>query len=396
MNIKKHFPIFQNYPDLVYLDNAASSHKPQVLIDALSFFYSNHNSNIGRGVYKLAELAQTDYDESKEIISRFFSCKAQNVVYTSGATESLNLASHISAQFIKNKKYIVLPITEHHANVLIWQKLAEKLNLQLYWVEQPELIENPLLLPPEVISNCGIFAFAHVSNVTGEVFPAKKWCNLAKQIGAITVIDGSQAVTSLEVDLQDLDCDLYAFSAHKLYGPMGLGVLIISEKLLNATPLKLGGGIIEDVSKTGFQLLEETSRFEAGTPNVANSYAFAQTLKWLESNDWSFHLKRMHELTIYLWNSLKEIPEIKLIEFNRNLPKTHICSFSIENIHAHDIGTFLAKFDIAVRVGKQCTYPLHEHLKINSSVRASIGLYNSEQDIDKLVIAVKECIKYFS
>lgn len=394
-NLKEDFPLFKKNSKLIYLDNAATTQKPYAMLDALNEYYIEFNSNVGRGVYQLAQLSEEAYNKSKKTVAQFLGCSDKNIVYTNGCTESLNLAGYISQQYIQGKKYIVLPISEHHANVLIWQEIANKSNLELYWIDDPELIMEPNKIDSTILKNTAIMALAHVSNVTGEVYPIENWCKVAKDIGAISVIDGAQAVTSLKVNIENIDCDFYALSAHKLYGPMGLGVLYISDKYLNSNPLKLGGGIIEDVEKKSHTLLDGNNRFEAGTPNVANAYAFGKTIDFLNENNWNDCLKYTHDLGIYLDQELKKIG-IEPLSLSNKFSKTHISSFRIPGIHAHDVGTYLAQKNIAVRVGKHCTYPLHMHLMVNSSVRVSIGIYNNKEDIDILINAIKECISYFN
>jgi len=395
-NIKGDFPLFKKNPKLIYLDNAATTQKPYAMLDALTEYYIEFNSNVGRGVYQLAQLSEDAYESSRKTLAKFLGCSNKNIVYTSGCTESLSLAAHISQQYIKEgKKYIILPISEHHANVLIWQDIAEKNNLELYWVSDADLILNPNNIDEEILKKTAIMAIAHVSNVTGEIYPVEKWCNLAKVIDAISIVDGAQAITSLKINIHEIGCDFYALSAHKLYGPMGLGVLYINNKYLNSSPLKLGGGIIEDVEQQSHSLLDGNNRFEAGTPNVANAYAFSKTIEFLNENNWIDLLNHTHELGKYLDQELINIG-IHPLSVSNKLSKTHISSFLIPGIHSHDVGTYLAQKNIAVRVGKHCTYPLHKHLKVNSSIRASIGIYNTKADIDVLIGSIKDCINYFN
>ena len=392
-NIKNNFPIFQNHKNLIFLDNASTTQKPEILITSLNDYYFNYNSNVGRGIYKLAELSENKYQESKEFIKKFFQAENYELIITSGSTESLNVAANISVNF-SNKKYIVIPFFEHHSNILIWQSLAKKLKLEIFWINELENFKNPKLILDNIKNDIGVIALTQVSNVTGELIPIEPWVQFAKEIGAITVIDGSQSVASLELNINELDCDFFAFSAHKLYGPMGLGGLFMKSKFLNSEPIKYGGGIIEDVTLEQFELIEGTSRFEAGTPNVANTYAFSNTLKWLKENNWTSLLKQTKDITLNLQYDLKNIG-IEPLFLSKDFKKTHICSFNLENIHPHDVGTYLANKNIAVRVGKHCAYPLHKKLNLNSSIRASLGIYNNEQDIKIFINTIKETINYF-
>jgi len=393
-NIKKHFPLLNKYKNLIYLDNAATTQKPDVMLSALNEYYTSFNSNIGRSVYNLANLSEKCFVDSKKIIANFIGCKKNNIIYTNGCTDSLNIAAYLAKQKIQ-KKYIILPISEHHANVLIWQRIAQENNFKLYWISEPELILNPNNIELDVLENTAIMALAHVSNVTGEIYPVEKWCKTAKEIGAISIVDGAQAVTSLRINLFQIDCDFYAFSAHKLYGPMGLGVLFVNDKFLDTIPLKLGGGIVEDVKQEYYILLEDITRFEAGTPNIANAYAFSKTIEFLNNNNWEQLLDNIHKLSTKLSEELINIG-ITPLSISNSFKKTHINSFVLPKIHSHDVGTFLDKKNIAIRVGKHCAHPLHSHLKINSSIRASLGIYNDENDITMFIKAIKECIHYFN
>lgn len=393
-NIKDYFPIYENNKNLIYFDNGATTQKPKVLIDSIVEYYSNYNSNIGRGVYKLAQASEDIYNNSKKNIHDFFNSSNYQLVFTSGSTESINIAAHIVSQNIHNKKTIILPFFEHHANILVWQELALKNNLNIYWVKEESEILNPENISQEILQDTFLIAFTHVSNVTGEIIPIQKWLSLSKSIGAISLVDGSQAVCSLELNINKLEPDFYCFSAHKMYGPMGLGILFINSKYINSKPLKLGGGIIQDVTFSGYELLENENIFEAGTPNVANAYAFSKTITWLKEQNWKNLIDYTHELNEYFVLKIKEL-NISPIIISKELAKTHITSFNLENIHPHDVGTYLAKKNIAIRVGKHCAHPLHEQLNINSSVRVSFGIYNNKEEIDFFIQQLKKCKLFF-
>lgn len=396
-NIKQDFPIFNTYPELIYLDNGATTQKPQAMIDGLSDYYSNKNSNIGRSVYNLAAISEDAYESSRNIIAKFVGAKNNNIVFTKGCTESINQVAYIASQLLKPKQKIIISIWEHHANILPWQRLAKEKDLELVIIEDEKILAFPELLDSTFWDNVGLIALSHVSNVTGQIHPIKNWCKIAKAHNILTCIDGAQGITSEIIDLKDIDCDFYAFSAHKLYGPMGIGVLYIDDNIINnpsIEPMFLGGAIIEDVTKYDYTLLADAHRFETGTPNVADVYAFAKTLEYLIDNKWVLLLEANHLLNNYLLNQLKKIPNIFIIE-PQFLPISHMVSFKVNNIHAHDIGTFLSTHNIAVRVGKHCTHPLHTFLNINSSIRVSIGIYNSQADIDFFIDKIKEALLFF-
>lgn len=393
MNIKNDFPIFNHYPSLVFVDNGSTSQKPQVLIDSLQQYYTQYNSNIGRGIYQLAEKSQNAFEESKVIISKFIGTQPDNLIFTSGATESMNMIAYFVNQLIPENSKILVSIYEHHSNLLIWQRLAKEKNLTLEFIKDDEILLNPHTLSTDFFSNVSVLALTHISNVTGQSFPIDKWISLCKENNVISVIDGAQGITSEVLDLDSLNPDFYSFSAHKIYGPMGLGVTYFSSKFLKLQPYKLGGGIIEDVEESGFELSEEINRFEAGTPNVANIFAFSQVLNYLTKKNWSLLIDSTHLLNQYFYEELTKLDFISIL-VSQN--KGNLTSFNINGIHPHDVGTFLSEKNIAVRVGKHCAYPLHYHLKINSSIRVSFAIYNSMEEVDYIIAIIKQCYQFFN
>lgn len=392
---KSHFPIFSNFPDLIYLDNAATTHKPQVMLDALQEYYSHKNSNIGRGVYELANLSEQAHEQSRKIIATFFGAQAQEVIFTQGATAGLNQVAYMLSSEVKAGQKIILSIFEHHANILPWQRLAKEKGLEIVFLSDSNSLAYPESLPDSFWNNVAIVALTHVSNVTGQTLPIEKWTQQAHRYGAKIVIDGAQGVSSYEINFHSLNVDYYVFSAHKLYSPMGVGVILCKFAEQNHPPLLLGGGIIEDVSTEDYILISG-NHFEAGTPNVADVYAFAKTLEYL-TPVWREQLANMKQLERYLVDKLKDEDGVFLInpEARKIFAHTHIVAFNIQGVHAHDVGTFLDNQHIAVRVGKHCTHPLHTHFHLSSSVRASLGIYNTQEDVDKLFKAVIECRNFF-
>jgi cysteine desulfurase/selenocysteine lyase len=396
MNFKKDFPIFTTYPELIYLDNGATTQKPQAMINALQDYYVTKNSNIGRSVYKLAELSENAYEESRKKIANFVGANKKNIIFTSGCTDALNQVAYLAGQILKPKQKIILSIFEHHANILPWQRLAKEKNLELVFIDNQNYLANPETIPIEFWDNVGLVALTHVSNVNGQIHPIEKWVAVSKLNNSLICIDGAQGIVSERINVTTLGCDFYAFSAHKLYGPMGLGILYIHPNMVNKflEPKNLGGGIIEDVEKDKYILLENATRFEAGTPNVADIYAFGKTLDYLNSNNWDELLLESHKLNEYLLSQLNTLEGISIIQ-SPNLPISHMVSFVVKGIHAHDMGTFLSNYNIAVRVGKHCTHPLHTFLGINSSVRVSLGIYNTKSDIDFLISKIIEAQTFF-
>lgn len=407
---KDMFPIFTKYPELNYMDSASTCQKPKFMIDSLSEFYSDYNSNIGRGAYPLADSALRIYEDSKTTIAKFFNTISENIAFTYSATDSLNQIAYFIEQQLENlpssKKngYLILSFAEHHSNILPWMRLAKKHNLKTYLSSIEELLD-PSIIPNEVKEKSIAYICSHVSNITGEILPIEKWIAESKLYNSYSVIDGSQAVGSFRVDLQKLFCNFYAFSAHKMYGPIGIGVLFMSTEILNKKnePFRLGGGIVDDIltqnnehfELISYNLVDSINKFEAGSPNVANAYAFAKTIDWMLSIQWYNCTMFMSALGKYMYKSLTK-NDIKFVEFSPELKKTHIASFIVPNVHSHDMATFLAKKGISVRAGKHCAYPLYDVLGVNSSTRASIGLYNTNKNIDDLVNNIHLAKQFFS
>lgn len=406
-NIRAFFPIFNNIPNLVYLDNGATTHKPQCLLEAMNFYYSNLNANVGRGSYPLAQASDDAYNLSKENIAKYFHVSSQNLVITSGATDSSNLAVNLALQNVNSGK-VVTSFLEHHSNFLPLQELAKTKGLDFIVIEDLDELNNPEILPSNFWNDVKVLSLTHVSNTTGRIIPIDKWTKIAKSKNITTIVDGSQAVSSLDVDIKSLGVDFYYFSAHKMYGPMGLGALYISDKFLNFKPLKLGGGIVDYVTKSDYTLKESIDRFEAGTPNVASVYAFSKVLEFLTK--YKKNIYGQHILAEYMFSEIKKIQSqnyyiMVLDENERNLyPDLYssLVSFVVLNknagergLHSHDIGSYLTENDICVRFGQHCAHPLHTEYHISSTVRASLGLYNTKEDIDYFLKILQDGLNKF-
>lgn len=397
MIYKNDFPLFntEENKNLIYLDNAATTMKPQLMMDALVKYYSNDNSNVGRGAYPLAHNSERILEKSKNEIQHFFKSESHILSFTSGATESLNASAFMISQQLNQNDVILLTAWDHHSNILPWQRLSEMKSLTIRFISEISDMYHPESLPDEFWNNVKVLAMPHVPNTTGNVFPVERWVKEARKRNVITVIDGSQSVSSIEINISQIDADFYAFSAHKLYGPMGLGCLFIRPGLkLENNPFLLGGGIVEDVNLQGYSLKPANEIFDAGTPNVANIYAFAEVLTWLKENQWNKQLVLIKKYNEDLLEFVNKNSDIELLT-DLKYPHIAITAIKFKNIHSHDIGTFLANRNIAVRVGKHCAYPYHKLMGINHSVRFSLGIYNTQEDIDAVKIAIKEAIAYF-
>ncbi len=399
IKIKKDFPIFNNNQDLIYLDNAATSQKPQAAIDRIAEFYSSENANVHRGVYPLSEQAGEAYDLTRQKVANFIGAKSsQEIIFTKGTTESLNLvAQSYALENLKIGDEIIVADFEHHSNFLPWQMLGKKTGATLKilnsdqsgFISQKEW-QNKLSKKTKIV------AIAHASNVLGTINHIKKIADMVHRVGAVLVVDGAQAIPHLQVNVQDLDCDFYAFSGHKMLGPMGIGVLYVKEAILaKMLPYQLGGGMIESVSMNETIYAPYPEKFEAGTPNVAGAVALAEAINYLSQI--GLAEIRAHEIKLseYLLNGLAKIKQIKLLGTANARERTGLVSFYVDGIHAHDLSDFLAKNGLALRAGFHCSMPLHQSRNCEATLRASYYLYNSEQDLEFLLSNLEKAIAYY-
>ena len=397
--IKKDFPIFVNHKELIYLDNAATSQKPQVVIDRIAEFYSNENANVHRGVYALSEQASEVYDLARKKIASFIGAKnSKEIIFTKGTTDSLNLVAHSYAlKNLKKGDEILVTDFEHHSNFLPWQMICQKTGAILKILNSEEAgFISPKEWQNKLNKKTKIVAIAHASNVLGTISDIKKIAKMVHNFGAVLVVDGAQAVPHLSVNMQDLDCDFYAFSGHKMLGPMGIGVLYVKEEILaEMSPYQLGGGMIESVSLDKITYASYPEKFEAGTPNVAGAVALVAALDYLSAIGLSEIRGHEIELSKYLLNGLAKINKVKLLGTAEAKERTGLVSFYVDGIHAHDLSDFLAKNGIALRAGFHCAMPLHQSRHCTATLRVSYYLYNSEQDLKVLLSNLEKAIAYY-
>ena len=400
-NVKKEFPIFdekiQNN-DLVYLDSANSSQKPKVVIDRINEFYSKQFSNVGRSVHYLAVAATNLYEGTRSSVQKYINAKDKNeIVFTKGATEALNLVANTLGQnFLQEGDEVLITELEHHSNYVPWHFLRKSKNIKINFAEinkegeiTLEEIEKKLTPKTKVIS------ITHLSNVTGAILPIKEITELARSKNIVVVVDGCQGAPHLKLDMQDLDCDFYAISCHKMYGPTGLGVLYGKKKLLEELPpYQGGGGMIKEVKKDMISYGDLPNKYEAGTMATAQVIAFDQSIKFLESVGIDNVMKHEAELVEYGQELLQKNNSVKLIGSPKD--KGGVLSFTIEGIHPHDIATILDEDGVAIRAGHHCCQILHDKLNIPASARASIGIYNTKDDLDKLNDSINNCKKIFN
>lgn len=389
-NYKKDFPILNQQihgKPLVFLDSAASSQKPQVVIDALTHYYQFDHANVHRGVYELSARATKYFEETRHKIKNFIHAEhAHEVIFVRGTTEGINLvANSFGRAFVKADDEIIISQMEHHSNIVPWQMLCEQAGAKLKVVPVFDNGELDLEAFQQLFSSrTKLVAVTHASNLLGTINPIKNITQIAHAHNVPVLVDGAQAVPHMPVNVQELDCDFYVFSSHKAYGPTGVGVLYGKEKWLNAMPPFLGGGdMIERVSfeKTTYNKLPY--KFEAGTPNIADVIALGAAIDYLQSIGMENIFQHEQALLNYAVPRLAEISGLRIIGTANQ--KVGVISFVFDDIHPHDIGTILDYEGIAVRAGHHCAMPLIERFNIPACARASFGIYNDEQDIDALV-----------
>ena len=399
-NIKDQFPIFKKKikgKELVYLDSANSSQKPQSVIDAVSNFYSNEFANVGRGIYTLAVNASEMYENSRSSLKNFIGASSDfEIVFTKNATESLNLvASCFGEKFIEKDDEIILTELEHHANYVPWHFLRKKKGAVIKFLPIDENGNLKIEQLESLITNkTKIISVTHMSNVTGSISSLEEIIEIAKKHSIPVCVDGTQGAAHLEVDVQKLDCDFYAFSGHKMYGPTGVGLLAIKYKWLEVfEPFIGGGGMIDHVSKKDIAYARGVWKMEAGTMPTAQVIALNESVNFINKIGKENITKHEIALTQIALEKLRSNNAVKIIASPKN--QGGVFSFNIDQIHSHDVSTILDQEGIAVRGGHHCCQVLHEVLKINSSVRVSFGVYNNEEDIDVLCEGIKKCQKIF-
>ncbi|MDX9905105.1 MAG: cysteine desulfurase [Bacteroidales bacterium] len=395
LHIRHDFPILDvtvHDKQLIYFDNAATTHKPRQVVDRIVAYYKKENCNIHRGVHYLSTMATVAYENARKTVKDFINAEhPHEVIFTKGATEAINLvAQTYGRKNIHQGDEIILSEMEHHSNLVPWQMLAEQKGAVLKVIpvdEQGELEVQHL--KSMITPRTKLIALAHVSNVLGTINPVHRVITLAHEQGIPVLLDGAQAVPHLEVDVRELNCDFYAFSAHKLYGPMGVGVLYGKEKYLEEMPPYQGGGEMVDqvtFQKTTYNKLPY--KFEAGTPNVSGVLGFEAALKYILDLD----LKKIHayerELLDYMTLELLKMDSVKIFGNAEN--KTAVISYNIGNIHPYDAGTIYDKLGIAVRTGHHCAQPLIDRFGVPGMIRASLGLYNTIEEIDRFIEATKQ------
>ena len=402
-SIKEDFPIFKNNSDLIYLDSGATSLKPQSVIDAMSAYYSEYSANIKRGIYTISEKATEEYEKARETVAKFIGAETNEVIFTRNTTESLNLVMYsLGTNIVGKGDEVVVSIMEHHSNFVPWQQLCLNTGATFKIIElgfdfHLDIFNKSKINLKQVITKkTKILALTHVSNVLGTVNPIKEIVAQAKKINPeiIVVIDGAQAVPHMKVNVKELGCDFYAFSGHKMLGPTGIGVLWGKKELLESMePFLFGGDMIAEVKLESTTFAEIPEKFEAGTPAIAEAIGLGASIKYLEGVD----LNKIHEhepkLAKVYKEKLTEGLGDKITFYGPKIPESGLLSFTIEGLHPHDIASILNEDSIAVRAGHHCAMQLHTSLGLTGTTRISLNIYNSEDEIDKVVESLSKAYK---
>jgi cysteine desulfurase/selenocysteine lyase len=395
--IRSDFPTLHrqvNGKDLIYFDNGATSQKPQVVIDAITEYYTNNNANIHRGVHYLSQLATTQYEDARKIIQEYINAPlSEEVLFTKGTTDSINLVANSLGGLFSEGDEIMISAMEHHSNIVPWQMLCERKGCILRVIpinEAGELIMDEF--DKLLSSKTKLVSITHISNTLGTINPVEEIIEKTHKVGGYVLIDGAQSIQHIKVDVQALDCDFFAFSAHKVFGPTGVGILYGKKEILDQMPPYQGGG--DMIAKVTFEKTtynELPHKFEAGTPNISGGICLGTAISYLSEFDLNaIHTHEM-ELAHYAEEKLLQFDGLRIIGTAEK--KTSVVSFIVDGIHPFDLGTLLDKLGIAVRTGHHCTQPLMDFYQIPGTVRASFAFYNTKEEIDVFIQAMERCLK---
>lgn len=394
--IRKKFPILSqkvNGKPLVYFDNGATTQKPQEVIQSITDYYTIANSNIHRGVHSLSQLATEKYDAARKYIADYLNAsKANEVIFTKGTTDSINLIANYFLDIISEGDEILISEMEHHSNILPWQVICEKKKANLKVIPVLNNGELDLSAFSKLLnSKTKLLAVTHVSNTLGTINPVKEMIAEAHARNIPVLVDGAQSIPHMKVDVQDLDADFYVFSGHKVYAPTGIGICYAKKEWWNKiSPYQTGGGTIKTVSFDKTEYAEAPHKFEAGTPNIEGGIVLAEALKFVSEIGIENIHEYENELLVYTTSLLKEIDGVKIIGEAKN--KAGVISFNVDGIHPFDLGTILDKQGVAVRTGHHCTQPLMKRFGVPGTVRVSFAIYNTKEEIDIFITALKKAI----
>lgn len=394
-SIKKDFPMFEEHPELSYLDTTATSLKPRVVIDKMKEYYFNYGVNIHRGVYKLSHEATEAFEDGRKIVASFINANTNEIVFTKNTTESLNITCLMYSQFLNPQDEIIVTELEHHSSLLPWQNLSKTKDLTLTYL--PLDVEGRITVEgfKKVISSkTKVLAITYISNVMGYISPLEEIIKIAHENNIIVIVDAAQAVGHERVDVKKLDCDFLAFSGHKMMGPTGVGVLYGKAKhFKKLSPVFYGGDMNEDVGKYYVDIKEIPYRFEAGTPMIAEVIGLSEAIKYIQSIGYDYIKSYENEIKDYLFNKLSSVKGITVYNKTSDIP---LVTFNIDGVHPHDAATIFDERGICIRAGYHCAQLVSKWLGCNGSLRASFYIYNTKDDVDKFVLAIKDSVEFFS
>ena len=400
-SISKDFPIldqFVNDEPLVYLDNAATTQKPQQVLDVLADYYQQDNANVHRGVHTLSERATARYEAARQTVADFIHAKSsKEILFTRGTTTSLNWVAQFAREILQPDDEVIISIQEHHSNIIPWQQACQQIGAHLRYVYLRDGEIDVEHLKSLLSSKTKFVSIAHISNVLGAIAPIKQIATLVHEVGANVVVDGAQSAPHIAIDVQDLDVDFFAFSGHKMLGPTGIGVLYGKEEMLNQmSPVEFGGEMIDFVYEQSATWKELPWKFEAGTPNIAGAIGLAAAIDYLNQIGMDRVREHEEELITYLWPKLKAIPGLTIYGSQDVAKRTGLVAFNLDHLHPHDVATALDYEGVAVRAGHHCAQPLLKYLQVPATVRASFYIYNTKADCDKLVEALIKTKEFFN
>lgn len=399
--IRKDFSILDqvvNDEPLVYLDNAATTQKPQQVLDVLADYYQKDNANVHRGVHTLSERATARYEAARQKVADFIQAKSsREILFTRGTTTSLNWVAQFAKEILQPDQEVIISVQEHHSNIIPWQQACQQTGAKLRYVTLKDGELDMDHLRSLLSSKTKFVSLAHVSNVLGSVAPIGEIAELVHQVGAYLVVDGAQSVPHMAVNVQELDVDFYAFSGHKMLGPTGIGVLYGKEELLNRmSPVEFGGEMIDFVYERSATWKELPWKFEAGTPNIAGAIGLGAAIDYLMEIGMDAIQAHEAELVDYVFPKLQAIPGLTIYGSQDLSKRTGVIAFNLDDLHPHDVATALDYEGVAVRAGHHCAQPLLRYLQVPATVRASFYIYNTKADCDKLVEAIIKTKEFFN
>ena len=396
LNLQKDFPLLAKHK-YSYLDNAATTQKPRQVLEAMEKYYQEDNANVHRGIYRLALRATMAYERAHEVVAEFIGAKFEEIIFTKGTTESINFLAYSLGKQLWEGDEIVLTEMEHHSNIVPWQVLAREKKLVLKYIPVTAEYQLDMNTAQKLITpKTKIVSFTYMSNVLGTINPVKELCILARKMGAMSIIDAAQAVAHLPINVQDLGCDFLAFSGHKMYGPTGIGVLYGRKELLQKMdPFLYGGDMIKEVTFTGASWNNLPWKFEAGTPPLAEAVGLAAAISYLQKIGWKKIQLQEKKVLTYALAKLQNFG-VTIIGPSLNKERGGAIAFTLDDIHPHDVSEIVDRSGVCVRGGHHCAMPLHTKLGLTGSVRASLGVYNTKEDIDRMVKGLQQVKAVFA